>query len=117
MAVKTAIEVGSTPVQRPIVKLLPYQKADVESDARFTWSCWSRQVGKSFSKSLRRILRGIQRRRDQIFLSAGERQSRELMDKVRMHCQATATASGRRHWPSTPPAIPPARPRHSAPGD
>jgi len=75
---------------RPIIDLLPYQRADVESDARFNWSCWSRQIGKSFTKSLRRILRGLARRRNQIFLSAGERQSRELMLKAQQHCRALA---------------------------
>ncbi len=72
----------------PWLELLPYQKAAVESAARFTWNCWSRQTGKSFTFSLRRIVRGLLRRRNQIILSAGERQSREVMRKVRMHCQA-----------------------------
>jgi len=73
---------------RPIIPLLPYQQTDLESNDRFRWNCWSRQTGKSFTKSLRRILRGLKRRRNQIFLSAGERQSLELMTKARQHCQA-----------------------------
>jgi phage FluMu gp28-like protein len=73
--------------------LLDYQREDVESDARFRWNCWARQTGKSFTKSLRRVLRGLKRRRTQIFLSAGERQSRELMQKVRQHCQALKIAT------------------------
>ncbi|MBI1825871.1 MAG: hypothetical protein HY287_05890 [Planctomycetes bacterium] len=77
----------------PIVPLLPYQREDVECSARFRWNCWARQTGKSFTKSLRRILRGIARRRNQIFLSAGERQSRELMQKARAHCQALQIAT------------------------
>ncbi|MFQ5489435.1 MAG: terminase large subunit domain-containing protein [Phycisphaerae bacterium] len=77
---------------RPFVPLLPYQRDDVESEARFRWCCWSRQTGKSFTKSLRRLLRGLRRRRNQIFLSAGERQSTELMQKVRQHCQALKIA-------------------------
>lgn len=72
---------------RPFVNLLPYQRDDVFADHRFRWNCWARQTGKSFTKSLRRILRGLARRRDQIFLSAGERQSRELLDKAQRHCQ------------------------------
>ena len=72
--------------------LLDYQREDVESPARFRWNCWARQTGKSFTKSLRRILRGLARRRNQIFLSAGERQSRELMEKARQHCQALQIA-------------------------
>jgi len=70
------------------VPLLEYQRAVVESPARFTWNCWARQTGKSFSFSLRRLLRGLMRERNQIILSAGERQSREVMHKVRMHCEA-----------------------------
>ena len=77
---------------RPCIDLLPYQQADVESKHRLQWSCWARQTGKSFTKSLRRILRGLKRGRTQIFLSAGERQSRELMIKARQHCQALRTA-------------------------
>ena len=73
--------------------MLPYQRADLESQDRFRWCCWSRQTGKSFTKSLRRLLRGLERRRNQILLSAGERQSRELMLKVRQHCQALQIAS------------------------
>lgn len=76
-----------------IIPLLDYQREDVESDARFRWNCWARQTGKSFTKSLRRILRGLARRRTQIFLSAGERQSRELMQKARQHCQALQIAT------------------------
>ncbi len=96
-------QVGATePVERvpaavlPVVPLLPYQREDVESTARFNWCCWSRQIGKSFTKSLRRILRGIARRRNQIFLSAGERQSRELMRKAQQHCQALRLAAAMR---------------------
>jgi len=78
---------------RPIIPLLPYQREDVECDARFRWNCWARQTGKSFTKSLRRILRGLRRRRTQVFLSAGERQSRELMQKARQHCTALKIAT------------------------
>lgn len=77
----------------PFVPLLDYQKRDVECTARFRWNCWARQTGKSFTKSLRRILRGLERGRTQIFLSAGERQSRELMAKARQHCQALKIAT------------------------
>jgi phage FluMu gp28-like protein len=69
-----------------------YQRAAISVAARFTWNNWSRQTGKSFTFSLRRLIRGLLRRRNQIFLSAGERQSRELMDKVRQHCQTLQIA-------------------------
>lgn len=77
----------------PIIPLLAYQREDIESDARFNWCCWSRQTGKSFTKSLRRLLRGILRRRTQVLLSASERQSRELMLKVQQHCRALQLAA------------------------
>lgn len=83
---------GSTVTSNACINLLPYQKTAVENPARFTWNCWARQTGKSFTFSLRRVLRGLTRRRDQIILSAGERQSREVMNKMRMHCHAIAAA-------------------------
>ncbi|MCH7527450.1 MAG: hypothetical protein IID39_08440 [Planctomycetes bacterium] len=83
---------NATPKPKPFLPLLDYQKQAVESNARFRWSCWSRQTGKSFTYSLRRILRGLKRGRNQIFLSASERQSRELMQKARQHCQALQIA-------------------------
>ena len=67
--------------------LYEYQRVDVLSNDRFRWNCWSRQTGKSFAKTLRRILRGVARKRNQIFLSAGDRQSGELMIKSRLHCE------------------------------
>ncbi|MFQ5463603.1 MAG: terminase large subunit domain-containing protein [Phycisphaerae bacterium] len=78
---------------KPVIELLAYQRADVESDARFQWNCWARQTGKSFTKSLRRILRGLLRGRDQIFLSAGERQCKALMQKAKAHCQVLQIAA------------------------
>jgi phage FluMu gp28-like protein len=68
--------------------LLPYQSEVVASGARFTWSCWARQTGKSTALGLRRLLRGLLRRRTQVILSAGERQSREVMEKIRQMCGA-----------------------------
>jgi len=88
---KGRLSVPATP--RAIVPLLSYQLEDVLSTDRFRWNCWSRQVGKSFTKSLRRLLRGLTRRRTQVFLSAGERQSRELMLKARQHCRALGIAA------------------------
>jgi len=73
---------------QPAFPLLPYQLRAVENPARFTWNNWSRQVGKSTAFGLRRVDRGLERKRHQILLSAGERQSRELMLKVRQHVEA-----------------------------
>jgi phage FluMu gp28-like protein len=76
-----------------VLNLLPYQRRAIESTSRFTWNCWARQTGKSFTFALRRLFRAIQRRRDQIILSAGERQSREVMQKVRNLCELLNMAS------------------------
>jgi len=70
------------------ISLLAYQFEAVNNPARFAWHCWARQTGKSFTLCLRRILRGLLRKRNQIILSAGQRQSREVMEKVRSHCAA-----------------------------
>jgi len=86
----------SQALAKPIIELLPYQKAAVEETSRFCWFNWSRQVGKSFGLSLRRVLRGLERRRLQVLLSAGERQSRELMQKVQMHVRALNIAASLR---------------------
>jgi len=78
----------------PVVELLPFQKAVVESPARFVWANWSRQVGKSFAFALRRVVHALGRGRSQLLLSASQRQSDELMEKVRRHCCALGTAIG-----------------------
>jgi len=72
--------------------LLPYQLDDVVSNDRFRWNNWSRQTGKSFTKSFRRIVRGIARQRNQFILSAGGRQSREVIMKARQHCETLSLA-------------------------
>ncbi|HVP11860.1 MAG TPA: terminase family protein [Phycisphaerae bacterium] len=70
------------------IVLLPYQDAALTCQERFTWNCWARQTGKSFTFGLKRLIRAISRQRNQIILSAGQRQSREVMEKIRSHCQA-----------------------------
>jgi phage FluMu gp28-like protein len=74
------------------VELYDYQKRVITRQARFTWNNWSRQTGKSFAFSLRRILRGMERGRNQIFLSASQTQSRELMIKAEQHLRAMQIA-------------------------
>lgn len=70
-----------------LLHLLDYQSDLVNDPARLTWSCWARQTGKSTTLGLRRLIRAIRRGRLQIILSAGERQSREVMEKIRGHCR------------------------------
>lgn len=73
--------------------LYAYQREAIECPARFTWNVWSRQVGKSHGFSLKRVLRGLARSRNQIFLSAGKTQSRELMMKAETHLRALQVAA------------------------
>jgi len=67
------------------IQLLDWQRAYVEDPARRTFLAKSVQVGGSFAVSLRRVLRVLERPRLQIMLSASERQSLELMEKVKQH--------------------------------
>jgi len=69
----------------PVIPLLGWQKRYVEDPARRTFLAKSVQVGGSFAVALRRVLRVLERPRLQIMLSASERQSLELMEKVKMH--------------------------------
>jgi hypothetical protein len=65
----------------PCIDLLPYQRDAVFCGARFTWNCWARQTGKSFTFTLRRLVRALTRHRTQIILSASD----IFLDEFAMH--------------------------------
>ncbi len=68
--------------------LLPYQRRWVEDRSpRKIWLA-SRQVGKSFALSLEAVNEALSHRCDNLLLASSERQSRELMRKVRLHLRA-----------------------------
>ena len=70
--------------------LLPYQRRWLEDTSpRKLWLA-SRQVGKSFTLSLEAVSEALKSRCDNLLLASSERQSRELMHKVRMHLRAIA---------------------------
>lgn len=73
--------------------LLGYQKRWIADKSRFKIGLWSRQVGKSFVASLEAVLDAVERKTLWIFLSAGERQSKELAEKARMHLAALKEAA------------------------
>lgn len=83
-----------------VVPLQPYQRAAVLDESSYTWHNWSRQIGKSFAAMLRADLRligigpGLRPRvpRDQIVISASERQSAEAMEKARQFLKAMSVA-------------------------
>lgn len=72
----------------PAVKLAEYQKNWVQDKSRFKLGVLTRQGGKSFETSLEAVLDCLENITQWVFLSAGERQSKELMSKAAMHARA-----------------------------
>ncbi len=71
------------------VPLQAWQRAYLADESRRTFLAKSVQVGGSFIVALRTILRRLKRKGGlSILLSASDRQSIELMDKIKMHTQA-----------------------------
>lgn len=70
------------------IPLYVYQADWVKDDGRFKMGMWARQTGKSFSTALEAVLDAVSGPYLWVLLSRGERQSKELMEKVRMHSQA-----------------------------
>jgi phage FluMu gp28-like protein len=69
--------------------LLPYQKSYVSDTARFKIWLASRQVGKSFAATFEAALDTLENPRTTwVYLSRGERQSRELAEKLKLHLEA-----------------------------
>ncbi len=69
--------------------LLPYQHRWVKDGSRFKIGLWSRQTGKSFAGTLEAVLDAVERPGTTwVMLSAGERQSRELAEKAKLHLAA-----------------------------
>jgi len=72
----------------PAVNLTDYQKNWVQDHSRFKIGVITRQGGKSFSGALEPVLDCAEQKDMWVFLSAGERQSKELMSKAAMHARA-----------------------------
>lgn len=70
------------------IELYPYQRAWVQDASRFKLGVWARQAGKSFAASLEAVLDAAETGSLWVLLSRGERQSLELMEKVRAHARA-----------------------------
>lgn len=76
--------------------LLPYQKRAFENINKHKYSVllWSRQTGKSFLISLWATLRAFELKNHTVLIiSPTERQSKNLIDKVKMHIKALNIAS------------------------
>lgn len=76
----------------PLIKLTEYQKRWIEDRSRFKIGMMSRQAGKSFGTSLEAVIDCYEHKTKWVFLSAGERQSRELMATAAMHARAIGLA-------------------------
>jgi phage FluMu gp28-like protein len=83
----------SKDTRRPAVELYGYQQRWLQDPSRFRYGLMSRQVGKSFVVSLDSAIRAARTCRNEILLSAGMRQSKELMEKVAMHFKAMNVAA------------------------
>lgn len=77
----------------PAVNLYGYQKHWLADHSRFKHGRWARQTGKSFVCALEPALDGAEQRMPWVILSRGERQSKEVIEKVRMHAQAIGAAA------------------------
>lgn len=72
----------------PVIRLTKYQKNWVNDKSRFKIGVITRQGGKSFGTALEAVLDCLEHKTMWVFLSAGERQSKELMGKAAMHARA-----------------------------
>ncbi|MFZ2949551.1 MAG: terminase family protein [Desulfuromonadaceae bacterium] len=77
-----------TTIAGPLVPLTLYQQRWVQDDSRLKIGMMSRQSGKSFGTALEAVIDCFKRKTTWVFLSAGERQSKELMAKAAMHAKA-----------------------------
>jgi len=75
------------------VPLYNFQKQWLLDRSRFKLGLMARQTGKSFTVSLEAVDDAIETGENWVLLSAGERQSKELMQKVAMHCKAYSIAA------------------------
>lgn len=76
----------------PAVPLTGYQRNWVTDHSRFKIGVITRQGGKSFGTALEAVDDGMQHKTMWVLLSAGERQSKELIGKCAMHARAYGLA-------------------------
>ncbi len=76
----------------PLIPLTDYQGTWVTDKSRFKIGVITRQGGKSFGTALEAVFDCVEQKTMWVFLSAGERQSKELMGKAAMHARAIGRA-------------------------
>src|SRR4051794_17313412 len=72
----------------PAVSLYPYQREAVTDQSRFCLHCWSRQTGKDFTIALKHVRKRLRYGGDTICIAAGQRQTMQTIEKVKMHTAA-----------------------------
>ena len=77
----------------PAVPLYGFQARWFRDRNRFKIGNMCRQIGKSFIVALEVVDDAMETGADWVLLSSGERQSKELMHKVKMHCEAYSLAA------------------------
>jgi len=77
----------------PAIQLYGFQKQWLADKSRFKVGKITRQGGKSFMVALDSTLEASETGVNEIMLSAGERQSKELMEKVKLHTEAMSLAA------------------------
>ena len=77
----------------PAVPLYVFQQRWMADKSRFKIGRMCRQIGKSFIIALEVVDDAMDTGQNWVLLSAGERQSKELMEKVKQHCQAYMLAA------------------------
>jgi len=89
-------KVNTKKTGQPAVRkiLLPYQRRFVSDRSKRKIWVASRQVGKSFALSLEALVEAFSAKCDNLVLSSSQRQSREIMRKVKDHMQAMKILSG-----------------------
>jgi phage FluMu gp28-like protein len=75
------------------IPLYEYQKAWLSDKSRFKIALKARQTGFSFVVALEAVLDCAEHKTTWVFLSKGERQSKELMEKAIMHAKALGIAA------------------------
>ncbi|OHD25654.1 MAG: hypothetical protein A2Y38_01630 [Spirochaetes bacterium GWB1_59_5] len=70
------------------IRLTEFQKRWVADTTRFKIGLWNRQSGKSFGSSLEAVLDCLKKKTKWVFLSSGERQSKELCETAQTHSRA-----------------------------
>jgi phage FluMu gp28-like protein len=75
------------------VPLTDYQRSAIADRARFRFRLQARQTGKSFQESLDGVLNAVETKQNWVWLSSGERASKELIEKGAMHARAIGAAA------------------------